>query len=91
MSTHSPKRQKISSSSPSYKAMEVDDSLASSTTPSSSAAGGVAAAAHDFDDDDNKKAQEEKHRALEWVVDRDFSLEPFGDVVLLGKQQRGEE
>ncbi|RMD40373.1 hypothetical protein DV735_g4738, partial [Chaetothyriales sp. CBS 134920] len=39
----------------------------------------------------NKKAQEEKHRALEWVVDRDFSLEPFGDVVLLGKQQRGED
>ncbi|RMZ75692.1 hypothetical protein DV738_g5340, partial [Chaetothyriales sp. CBS 135597] len=39
----------------------------------------------------NKKAQEEKHRALEWLVDRDFSLEAFGDVVLLGKQQRGEE
>ncbi|RMZ88094.1 hypothetical protein DV736_g4678, partial [Chaetothyriales sp. CBS 134916] len=39
----------------------------------------------------NKKAQEEKHRALEWLVDRDFSLALFGDVVLLGKQQRGQE
>ena len=38
----------------------------------------------------NKKAQEEMQRAWEFVVDRDFSLKEFGDVVLLGKQQRGE-
>ena len=38
-----------------------------------------------------KKAQEEMHRAWEYVVDRDFSLKEFGDVIMLGKQQRGEQ
>ena len=38
----------------------------------------------------SKKAQEEMQRSWEFIVDRDFSLKDFGDVVLLGKQQRGE-
>ena len=39
----------------------------------------------------SKKAQEEMQRAWEYVVDRDFSLKEFGDVVMAGKQQRGEQ
>jgi hypothetical protein len=38
----------------------------------------------------NKKAHEEMQRAWEYAVDRDFSLKEFGDVVAIGKQQRGE-
>ncbi len=38
----------------------------------------------------SKKAQEEMHRAWDYVVDKDFNLKEFGDVILLGKQQRGE-
>ncbi len=38
----------------------------------------------------NKKAQEEMQRSWEYIVDRDFSLKEFGDVMMLGKQQRGE-
>ena len=38
----------------------------------------------------NKKAQEEMNRSWEFVVDKDFSLKEFGDVVMQGKQQRGE-
>ena len=38
----------------------------------------------------NKKAQEEMQRAWEFVVDRDFSAKEYGDVCLIGKQQRGE-
>jgi len=34
----------------------------------------------------NKKAQEEMQRAWESVVDRDFSLKEYGDVVMLGKK-----
>ena len=39
----------------------------------------------------SKKAQEEMHRAWEYVVDKDFSLKEFGDVIMIGKQQRGEK
>ncbi|OQU98371.1 hypothetical protein CLAIMM_04167 [Cladophialophora immunda] len=35
----------------------------------------------------NKKAQEERQRAWENIVDRDFSLKEFGDVMLQGKAQ----
>jgi hypothetical protein len=35
----------------------------------------------------NKKVQEEMQRAWDGVVDRDFSLKEFGDVVLQGKAQ----
>jgi hypothetical protein len=38
----------------------------------------------------NKKAQEEMQRAWEFVVDRDFTLREFGDVIMQGKQQRGD-
>jgi len=38
----------------------------------------------------NKKAQEEMQRAWENVVDRDFSLKEFGDVIMQGKAQMGE-
>lgn len=38
----------------------------------------------------NKKAQEEMQRAWEYIVDKDFSLREYGDVVMIGKQQRGE-
>ncbi|EXJ68305.1 uncharacterized protein A1O5_08920 [Cladophialophora psammophila CBS 110553] len=36
----------------------------------------------------NKKAQEERQRAWDNVVDRDFSLKEFGDVMLQGQAQR---
>ncbi|OAL36956.1 hypothetical protein AYO20_03725 [Fonsecaea nubica] len=35
----------------------------------------------------NKKAQEERQRAWDNIVDRDFSLKEFGDVMLQGKPQ----
>ncbi|OAP60817.1 hypothetical protein AYL99_05819 [Fonsecaea erecta] len=35
----------------------------------------------------SKKAQEERQRAWENIVDRDFSLKEFGDVMLQGKAQ----
>lgn len=35
----------------------------------------------------DKKAQEEMQRAWENVVDRDFSLKEYGDVMMLGKAQ----
>ena len=38
----------------------------------------------------NKKAQEDRLKALEHIVDRDFSLREYGDVFMIGKQQRGE-
>lgn len=38
----------------------------------------------------NKKAQEESQRAWEHIVDRDFSPREYGDVFMIGKQQRGE-
>lgn len=38
----------------------------------------------------NRKAQEEMQRAWDSVVDRDFSLKEFGDVVLQGKAQMGQ-
>ncbi|KAK5327693.1 hypothetical protein LTR93_003079 [Exophiala xenobiotica] len=38
----------------------------------------------------NKKAQEEMQRAWENVVDRDFSLKEYGDVMMLGKAQMGQ-
>lgn len=37
----------------------------------------------------NKKAQEEMNRAWDNIVDKDFSLKEFGDVMLLGKAQMG--
>lgn len=39
----------------------------------------------------NKKAQEEMQRAWDNIIDRDFSLKEFGDVVLQGKAQIGEQ
>jgi len=38
----------------------------------------------------NKKAQEEMQRAWDNVVDRDFSLKEYGDVMMLGKAQMGQ-
>jgi hypothetical protein len=38
----------------------------------------------------NKKAQEEMQRSWDSVVDKDLNLKEFGDVVMQGKQQRGE-
>ncbi len=38
----------------------------------------------------NKKAQEEMQRSWDYIVDKDFSLKEFGDVIMQGKQQRGE-
>ena len=42
------------------------------------------------DSPENKKAQEEYDRAWNNIVDQDFSLKEFGDVVMQGKEQRGE-
>ena len=39
----------------------------------------------------NKKAQDEFHRALENVVDQDFTLREFGDVLLEGNEANGSE
>ncbi|KIX05023.1 uncharacterized protein Z518_05895 [Rhinocladiella mackenziei CBS 650.93] len=39
----------------------------------------------------NKKAQEDMQRAMDNVVDRDFSLKEFGDVILLGKAQMAQQ
>lgn len=39
----------------------------------------------------NKKAQDEFHRALENVVDQDFTLREFGDVLLDGYEANGME
>lgn len=38
----------------------------------------------------NKKAQEEMQRSWDNVVDKDLNLKEFGDVIMQGKQQRGE-
>jgi hypothetical protein len=35
----------------------------------------------------NKKAQEDMHRAWDNIVDRDFSLKEYGDVMMQGKAQ----
>ncbi|KAJ9607001.1 hypothetical protein H2200_009012 [Cladophialophora chaetospira] len=37
----------------------------------------------------NKKAQEEMQRAWDNIIDKDFSLKEFGDVMLQGKAQMG--
>ena len=37
----------------------------------------------------SKKSQDEMARAWEFVVDREFSLREFGDVVMLGRKARG--
>lgn len=37
----------------------------------------------------NKKAQEDMQRAWDNVVDKDFSLKEYGDVILQGKAQMG--
>lgn len=39
----------------------------------------------------NKKAQEDMQRAWDNIVDKDFSLKEFGDVMLQGKAQIGEQ
>ncbi|KAK4943215.1 hypothetical protein LTR10_017239 [Elasticomyces elasticus] len=39
----------------------------------------------------DKKAQEEMQRAWESVIDRDFSLKEYGDVMMLGKAQVGQQ
>ncbi|KAI1629677.1 hypothetical protein EDD37DRAFT_64640 [Exophiala viscosa] len=39
----------------------------------------------------DKKAQEEMQRAWENVIDRDFSLKEYGDVMMLGKAQIGQQ
>ncbi|EXJ58619.1 hypothetical protein A1O7_06046 [Cladophialophora yegresii CBS 114405] len=36
----------------------------------------------------NKKAQEDMHRAWDNIVDRDFNLKEYGDVMMQGKAQR---
>ncbi|EHY55882.1 hypothetical protein HRR83_006733 [Exophiala dermatitidis] len=38
----------------------------------------------------NKKAQEDMQRAWDSIVDRDFSLKEYGDVVMQGKAQLGQ-
>lgn len=67
-----------------------DAALASETRPDDTAALSAAGALGEREERPgwgwkNKKAQEEMQRAWESVVDRDFSLKEYGDVVMLGK------
>ncbi|EXJ85982.1 hypothetical protein A1O1_06351 [Capronia coronata CBS 617.96] len=39
----------------------------------------------------NKKAQEELQRAWDSIIDRDFNLKEYGDVVMLGKAQLAQQ
>ncbi|KAK5055391.1 hypothetical protein LTR84_013141 [Exophiala bonariae] len=72
------------------KGAATDSALASETRTDDTAALSAAGALGEREERPgwgwkNKKAQEEMQRTWEIVVDRDFSLKEYGDVVMLGK------